>query len=266
VRIASQGLRPGQNLLVSLLIGTPILWLAALLLGEPPGARAALVYAAAGLLNFGLGRLLFYTSITYAGVATASVLTTPTIIIASMLAWPLLGEPLTPGTLLGLLLVVAGVYLAGEKPSGEPHHGGSRAVGAAAGLASTFVFALSAVLVRYARVAEGGDPLYGAAISYASAIPLGLLLAHRDKGEWSGEHLRYMSVGASLVAIAQLSRYVALSLLPVAVASVLIALFPIHTIMFASLLSEKAREKVRAIHLASAGLSFAGIAIALGYG
>ena len=34
----------------------------------------------------------------------------------------------------------------------------------------------------------------------------------------------------------------------------------------ASLLSEKAREKVRAAHLASAGLSFAGVAIALGYG
>lgn len=265
VRLASTGLSPRKNLLISLLVGSPLLWAAALALGgEPPVPEALLAYAAAGLLNFGVGRLLFYLAIAYSGVATASVLTTPTIVVASLLAWALLGEPLTPRLALGLLLVVGGVYLARARPSGEPLHGGSHLRGVVAGLASTLAFAGSSVLVRYAGGSLGGSPLYGAAISYTTAIPLALLLALRDGGGWSPRHARAMVLGAALVALAQLSRYVALSILPVAVASVLIALFPVHTVVFARLMARELRERVGSVHALGALLGFAGVAVAIG--
>jgi hypothetical protein len=59
VRAASVRLTPLQNLLVSLLVGTPILWSVALAMGSSvPSGRALLLYILAGLLNFILGRLL----------------------------------------------------------------------------------------------------------------------------------------------------------------------------------------------------------------
>lgn len=264
VRLASTGLSPRKNLLISLLVGSPLLWAAALAFGgEPPSSEASLVYVAAGILNFGVGRLLFYLAIAYSGVATASVLTSPTIIVASLLAWALLGEPLTPRLAIALVLVVGGVYLARAKPSGEPLHGGTHLVGVLAGLSSTLAFAGSSVLVRYAGGSLGGSPMYGVAISYTSAIPLALPLALRDGGGWSLRHVRAMALGAALVALAQLSRYVALSLLPVAVASVLIALFPVHTVVFARLMAREIRERVEGVHALGALLSFAGVAIAI---
>ncbi|MCE4625410.1 MAG: DMT family transporter [Desulfurococcales archaeon] len=266
VRLASRGLRPEQNLLLSLAIGLPVLTFLALAFGGPcPGGRALIYYSLAGLVNFVIGRLLFYVSITYAGVATASVLTTPTIILASLLAWPVLGEPLSPRVLAGLILVVVGIYLVKGKPSGEAFHGGNPTLGIIAGLSSSLAFAVSALLVRSAGGYGGGDPLWGSAVSYATALPfaLALCLARTGCRGWERESIAYMSGGASIVALAQASRYLALSIVPVAIASALIALFPLHTVAFARLMGRKAREEPGIRHVASAGLAVSGVLLAI---
>jgi drug/metabolite transporter (DMT)-like permease len=73
VRAASTGLNPRQNLFISLIIGTLLLWLLGLLRGGPfPSLNAIILFAVAGLLNFTLGRLLFY-SVAYSGATTASI-------------------------------------------------------------------------------------------------------------------------------------------------------------------------------------------------
>jgi drug/metabolite transporter (DMT)-like permease len=263
VRAAAARLTPLQNLAVSLVVGTPILWAAALASGSRmPAGKALLFYAAAGLLNFVVGRLLFYTAVTYAGASTAAVTTSPTAAIASLMAWVLLGEALGMRQLLGLALFVLAVYLASTRPSGEAFHGGRALLGVAAGVSAAFTFAAATILVRGASAYQGGDPISGAAISYSVALPIALVSAlARDGAPRRGRHLGYMAAGAVAVACAQLSRYTALSLIPVAHATVLIGLFPFHTFLFALFLPGEAREKPQPRHGAAALLAAAGAAL-----
>ena len=269
VRLGARTLQPVQLLLASLVFGTPILLAAAATSGDPlPGGRVLAYYVLAGLLNFVVGRLLFYYAVAGAGAATASISTSPTVIFSALLAWLLLGEPLDPRVAAGLLLVFLGVLLASLEPSGRPLQGARSRPAVVAGVASSLVFASTSILVRAAGV-EGGSPSWGVAISYASALPIvaayslaklgpGKLLPLRDPG------IRYAAGAAVAVAAAQLSRYVSLHLLPVAYAVILISMFPVHTVVLASLVSGEAREKVGMRHLAGALTAFSGIAVALG--
>ena len=87
VRAASVKLRPSQSLMVSLIVGTPILWLAVASNGELLIDRyATLSFIAAGVLNFIVGRYLFYLTITYSGATTASITTSPVVVFSSIFA------------------------------------------------------------------------------------------------------------------------------------------------------------------------------------
>jgi drug/metabolite transporter (DMT)-like permease len=66
------------------------------------------------------------------------------------MAWVILGESLTLREALGVAFVVLAVYLTHARPSGEPLHGGRASMGILAGLASTIVFASTAIIVRSA--------------------------------------------------------------------------------------------------------------------
>jgi drug/metabolite transporter (DMT)-like permease len=109
-----------------------------------------------------------------------------------------------------------------------------------------------------------GDPLIGAAISYTAALPVAALIVLGDGGDWGGRHLRFMALAAVLVAMAQASRYVAFSKLPVAVASIVIALFPFHTLIFSTILGATARERPGVRHLLAGLLAFLGVVLGLG--
>jgi len=269
VRVSTVRLRPQTMLAVSLIVGTPLLALSALAAGDPlPAAREALLYALAGILNFVVGRLLFYYAVAGLGATTASIITSPTILIAAIMAWALLGEPLTPETLAGLSLVLLGIILASYQPSGTPLQGIGARLGLAAGAASTLVFASTSVIIRMAGAA-GASPFWGATISYATALPVAVFLAYRAARSLRGvlplgdPVLRVAAAAAVVVALAQLSRYTSLSILPVAQAVILISLFPIHTAVLSHLASREARERIGARHLAGGLLSFAGILLAL---
>ena len=267
VRAGMRGVPPRAVQLLSILAGLPILLAAATLAGgPPPGGTVLAIYAAAGIVNFVVGRLLFYLAVTGLGAATASVITSPTILVASILAWLALGEPLTPRLLAGLLLAMTGAAVASLKPSGASLQGVGRRLGLVSGALGVLAFAVSAVLVRMAGL-RGGDPLWGITVSYAAALPFVLLLGGRQLAQALGgapaRMILYSLLGVATVALAQLSRYVALTLLPVAVASVLISLFPLHTVAFARLLGGEALERVRAQHAFGALMSFTGVALAI---
>jgi len=262
VRAAAVKLKPLQNVFVSLLVGTPMLWIFALAHGPPYlNLDAAILYVAAGLLNFVLGRLLFYTAITYVGATTASIVTSPTVVVSSFFAWFFLGESLTPIQLVGVFLVALAVYMVSFKPSGEALHGGKTSIGVAAGLTATVVFAVTSILVRSAAGYMHGDPIYGVSISYTSALPVVLVLNRNDINPRSMPHryLRYMVAAAVTVTLAQLSRYVAFQLTTVAEASVIILLFPFFTLLFTLPLKEETKEKPKPIHLLATLLAITGI-------
>jgi drug/metabolite transporter (DMT)-like permease len=261
--------RAGHMLLVSLIVGTPLLWLAGFAAGERiPASRALLLYAAAGVLNFVVGRLLFYIAVAALGASSASIVTSPAIVFSGLLAWAFLGEALTKWDLLGLGLVALSIYIASGKPSGDPLHGLSKVTGLTAGLAASVTFATTAVIIRAAGV-ESGSPILGAAISYTVAIPAAIVMAARAPG---GLRVVYnaprwikavAAIAAAVVALAQLSRYSALSLAPVAEAVVFISLFPLHTTVLAHVILRGRGERVRPVHLLAALVAIAGIASAV---
>lgn len=262
VRAAAVRLKPLQNLLISLIVGTPLLWLTAVSRGPPTmSTKAFTLYVLAGLLNFVIGRLLFYYAITYAGAATASIATSPTVIVSALMAWVILGESLTVLQLLGIILVVLAVYLVYRSPSGEALHGGKTSLGILAGLASTIVFASTAVIVRSASGYMDTDPIYGVAISYTSALPIVILLNKGvpDPRLLPRKHFYYMTLAAVIVALAQLSRYFSLHLVTVAGASVIISLFPFFTILFTYMFRQELKEKPELIHLLASTLAVIGI-------
>lgn len=262
VRAASTGLSPRANLLISLLVGTPVATLAAIVSHEGlPSLQATYLYVVAGLLNFVVGRLLFYYSIAYAGAATSSVVTSMAIPLASLFAWVLLGEEPVIGEVVGLASVTTAAVLASVKVSGEPLGGGSSKLGIIAGLSAAVVFAVSSPTVRAAS-SVGGAPLWGMSISYASAIPFALVLGWSDLT--AGARLRqarFMVAAAFSTAVAQMLRYSALSVARVATVVVAIGMFPVHTVVLSAiLLRREYGERLGINHVVAAVLAVIGIA------
>ncbi|ABM80405.1 DMT family transporter [Hyperthermus butylicus] len=268
VRAASARLSPLANLLLSLLIGTPLLWLTVAATNSFTADRSALLaYAVAGLLNFVVGRLLFYVSISAIGATSAAVASSPTVLFSALLAWVFLREPIDAERAAGLTAATLAVYLASSRPSGRPLHGEKLGLGVVAGIASSLVFASSTLLVRYAGGYSGGNPVLGTAVSYTVALPIAATLAAaagRLK-EITGltRHHIFMASAAASVAFAQLLRYIALSIIEVAPAVILIGLYPLHTLLLAAtILPGEAAEKPTARHAVAATLAVIAVALA----
>jgi drug/metabolite transporter (DMT)-like permease len=83
-----------------------------------PPASSVLALATLGIINTGVAYWLFYLLIDQAGAATASVITYVMPVVALFLGIGLLGEQLTTGTIVGLILIGLGAWLAtSRKPS-----------------------------------------------------------------------------------------------------------------------------------------------------
>ena len=258
IRGASRGLTPRDNLVLSLIFGVPILAAASAASGEPTlGFDGLLVYSVIGAVHFYAGRLMFYTAVASLGSASAAIIVSPAPLLASMIAALALGEPLTPAKLAGLSMVTLGVYLAAVNPTGKPLGGGSKLLGLAAGAASTLIFASTTVAVRWANL-EYGAPLTGATASYIAALSIAAL-THRVSTPASG-YVVLAAAGGVAVALAQASRYLALSMVPVADAAALISLFPVNTVIAASI-APWTEERIKPRHLVAAALAAAGAAL-----
>ena len=64
-----------------------------------------------GFLNFPLGRMFNYTSVTMVGVSKASTVVATSPLFATILAVIILGERVSPITLLGIVAVIGGLAL-----------------------------------------------------------------------------------------------------------------------------------------------------------
>ena len=73
-----------------------------------PPISSVLALAALGIVNTGLAYWLFYLLIDEAGAATASVITYVMPVVALLLGVGLLGEKLTAGAIVGLILIGVG--------------------------------------------------------------------------------------------------------------------------------------------------------------
>ncbi len=258
IRAGSRDVSTTMSVLLSLVLGTPLLLAASLLRGDlfwlP--AKGWAIYFGAGITNFVVGRGLYYYSITLLGATSASIIVTPTTILSAILAWIFLGEALGIKIAGALALTVLAVYLAGSKPSGaaRDQKPGYKIRGILAAIAAVVAFAGSTILVRYGG-SQYHAPLAGIFASYLVALVLVTPYAYMRGASQEFQladrkALLYVALGGVVVTFAQISRYVALSIIEVAPTVVLISLFPLHTAFFTIFLSE-ADEKPGKRHLAA---------------
>ena len=253
VRLAALGYRKEHVQLMSLVVGTPLLLLAGLAMGERfPRGGEALVYAVVGVLHFVVGRHLMYTAILGLGASAAAASTAPTVVLSALLGWIILGERISLLVGIALVLAFSSVLLAALRPSGTEMQGVDKRIGVLAGLAASLVFASTAVLIRSANL-SGGSPVLGAGISYATALavfaPLVAALSRQRSTPGGGaSHKKLAMLGllssAVVVTLAQLLRYLALNLVPVAQVSLLISLFPLHAIVVSRIIGGHTGERI----------------------
>jgi drug/metabolite transporter (DMT)-like permease len=133
VLIAKRGFTgvPPVGVAASNLVVSAVVWLPFAAAGLPahsPGTNAVLSMIALGAGGTGLAFLFFYTSIAEVGPAKASVVAYVAPAFAVVYGVLLLGEDLTAGTIGGLVLILAGSWLAasGRLPRPLSRSGPSR--------------------------------------------------------------------------------------------------------------------------------------------
>lgn len=197
-------------------------------------ALAVLYFALAGALHFFIGWTFLNASQKSVGAARTTSLIGTTPIFAAFFAAVTLGEIPTIYSMLGILIIVGGVYLVNAAKLRQPvvsavGGGGSPVTmeGKAAGLrslrfglAAAVCWSLSPTFIRLGLV-EVPDPLLGVTVGMvASVLGYAVVLAVRrsrsNVGPVALDAIGYKLFAAVLVALATWSRWVALNLAPVA--------------------------------------------------
>ncbi|UCG64566.1 MAG: DMT family transporter [Deltaproteobacteria bacterium] len=202
--------------------------------------------AAAGIAHFIVGRGLYYVGIQIVGANMANVLLGGNPFYAVVAGILIFGESVTWQVVSGSALVIAGVlFLAwGPRDSGGSQPLPSRLLlkGIFSAMAGGLVYGLTPILVKLG-LAGGGSPVAGTFVSYvaASATMLGVLSASRTKrrnlSTMGKGALIWFCLGGFVVGMAQLFRYVALSLSPLSIVAPLIGASPLFTIFFSFLIN-----------------------------
>lgn len=244
---AKRGLAAGgtwmDNLLVVLATRTALFWVGLLALA---GTRAfegvtpfvAAVFALGGILASGMGRLTFYVGIDRVGssVASAFANTRPLFAVALAVAW--LGETVTPGMGIGVLVLVGGLVLLSLSRGGDI--AGWRRADLVFPLLAAVAFAAGNVVRRFGFTAAPVGPLQAITVgeSVALALVVGVALGS-DRFTVGGlppAARRYFLVSGALAGAGLLSMFAALRVGPVSVVDPVAATAPLFTVLFAGVL------------------------------
>jgi len=251
-----------SGVLLSLLAGYPLILALAALLGgfEAVSLKALAFYVAAGVLNFSIGRVAMYISISRLGAGVASILIS-TSVVYNLVLGVALGEDVGLGRALGSILILAAVAVASW---GRGYGSTLDFVGVAGGLLAGLSIALSILLGRLGNI-ESGNPIAGVFIAYTSGLLAELTLVGLRNGLEAGRlkgDLGAPIVLAGLLASAgQAARYLALMYVGVTVVTPLQNTRPIVATLAASTLSRRTGEQFNLKALASAILAAAGSAL-----
>ena len=135
---------------------------------------AVLIFCITGVVGAYLGRTLFVKSVDQIGASRAQSLNNSSPLITVFLAALLLGEPLSPALLFGLVLIISGVFFVSERKSnGQP--GGPSRVLTLASVLATICYGIVPVLKKVGTD-NGGPPVIGALVMHATGLMLLLTL------------------------------------------------------------------------------------------
>ncbi|MFP4641947.1 MAG: EamA family transporter [Chloroflexota bacterium] len=213
--------------------------------------EAYLVLAAAGVLHFILGRVLYYGSIHLVGANITQILVSPNPIYAVILGIILFQEPLTWRILLGTPLIIAGCVLVtwrGRQPNSDSPASTAKTLsplkkGLIFSIVAGLCFGLSPVLIKLGLL-DGGSPALATLVSYiAAAMGLTTFLGNRDIRKRfrhiDRAALIWFTIAGLAVAFAHWLRYMAVSLTPVSIVTPLVSTSVLFVLLFSFLINRK---------------------------
>lgn len=202
--------------------------------------------AAAGIIHFAVGRLLFCKCIQLVGANKTSAITKTNILWTVVIGIVFLSEPLTMPLVAGVLCLAAGAILAGMETQGAGAEKQSEIAkihtkGVIIGLGTALCWGISAGLIKPA-LAEIGSSLAATFISYvaASLIMASLLFsAERRKQvtQLPRASLALLVFVGLCLSTAQLLRYTSFNYAPISVSQPLIGTDSIFTLLFSFLIN-----------------------------
>ena len=203
--------------------------------------------SAAGILHFIVGRSLNYSCTQLVGANVTNILIRVRPLVAVTLGVSLLSEPLTWKLAIGVLLIVCGVALTGLNPetfrSGRALFSGIPRRAFILGMSAGVAWGISPILVKLG-FGSSGSAIGGAFISYSAAtVALSISFWNRNKrlalASMKSDTIRLFCLIGVLSAIAQLMRYMALSLAPASVVSPLLTMTPVFVVVLSFLVNRK---------------------------
>ncbi len=240
-----------QAMVVTLLLGLAVVWIAALAAGgagqlQMFPLRSTLLFSGAGLLHFGFGRYCNYRATQAMGAVLVGPVQQTSVLITLVLAILLLGERLTALHITGIVLILAAPMLAvrahtplsfrpfKRTPGAEPTNTKARPAttsfkpklreGYLFAILSALAYGSSPVLIREAMVDGSGmsGGLTGAAVAYTAATLAVVAIVICQGGlarslTMSRPTLGWYSVAGVTAAVSQILVYMALSIAPASV-------------------------------------------------
>ncbi|HEX2929101.1 MAG TPA: DMT family transporter [Candidatus Binatia bacterium] len=135
---------------------------------------AILIFSVTGVVGAYLGRTLFVKSVDQIGASRAQSLNNTSPLITILLAALLLGEPLSPAVLVGVLLIISGVFFVTEPKPDGPGSDRTRLLTMTSVMA-TVCYGIVPVLKKFGTD-HGGPPVLGALVMHATGLMLLLTL------------------------------------------------------------------------------------------
>ncbi len=234
---------PTAGAFITIWLGVPIFLVGALATGQlfdvdGLSLKAYGFLAVAGAIHFVVGRSFGYRAIAAIGAARTGPITALTTPYSILIAIVFLGESISALMAVGVLCILAGPVIMVERPQSQPVRAGASAANAPAGEEKAFEFkqvegyasagmsamayGTSPIFIRAALEGEAGLSVLGGLVSYSAAALIMLIVvgmtSRRDLVTSMRPETVRAFVGAGFFsAIAQMLRFVALSLAPVAV-------------------------------------------------
>lgn len=245
--VSKRGLEGGgnwlQNTLVVLAVRVAVFWSVLLVAsGAHPlrgvTLRTIAVFAFAGVLAAGVGQLAFYLGVARVGSSVSTTVTNSRPLFAVALAVLWLGELVTPVMGLGVLVLVAGLFVISVSKGGDIS--GWRRIDLAFPLLAAVAFAGGNVVRRFGFTTETVSVVQALAINdlAAFAAVAGYAVAAGRLDALSAPRRSYglFAVAGLLVGAAMLLLFEALARGPVSVVDPIVATAPLFTALVASVL------------------------------
>jgi drug/metabolite transporter (DMT)-like permease len=147
------------------------------------GLADAWPFLAAGVVAPGISQVLFVRAVRDVGAARTSVLMGTAPLVAVVIAFTILGEPVSAGLIAGGLLIVSGgIALANERVRPEDF----RRLGVVFAVAATVLFAVRDNVVRALATDSDVPPLVAVPVSlFAAVATVAVYLVVTRRGSWA---------------------------------------------------------------------------------